>query len=310
MNIFVCLPLTSEQISRLQTALPGQNLYFHAVPRADPAARQDFKRCEVVFGNPPPDWVAASSSLNWIQLESVGFGEYADLDWQELGKRLQVTNLAGFFSEPVAESILAGVLSHCRGLQRLALYQARHEWWGEKLRPSFRILRAAQVVLFGKGDINRRVAELLEPFGCILSSFGRSWQRRDLEATLQRADIVICTVPDNLSTRGVFDRNLLGLIKKGGLFVNFGRGSLIDEAALADALESGYLSGAVIDVTQDEPLPPGHRFWTAPNMLLTQHTGGGTADEMDRKIEVFLANFNRQQRQEPLHGAVAFMKVQ
>ena len=310
MNIFVCVPLTSEQTLRLRNALPGQRLHFHPVLKSDPVARGAFSGCEIAFGNPPSDWIADSLALRWAQLESVGFGEYADLDWKELGKRLQVTNLAGFYSEPVAESILAGILAHYRGTGHLSAHQARREWMGESLRPSLGILSGAQVVLFGKGDINRRVAELLEPFNCGIKSFGRSWERPELQNALSKADIVICTVPDCASTRGVFDRHLFGNIKTGGLFVNFGRGSLIDEDALANALENHHLGGAVVDVTMEEPLPRDHRFWTCPNMLLTQHTGGGTADEIDRKIDFFLANFNRRQRKEPLHSIVDLMKVQ
>ena len=272
MNIFVCVPLTSKQTSRLQIALPGQHLYFHPVPESDPAARDVFGGCQIAFGNPPPGWIADSLALGWVQLESVGFGEYSHLNWQELGKRLQMTNLAGFFSEPVAESILAGILSHYRGMGRLSILQASRKWLGDALRPSLGTLSGARIVLFGKGDINRRVAELLGPFNCPIQSFGRNWERPELHNALAKADIVICTVPDSASTRGLFDRNLIGNIKNGGLFVNFGRGSLIDEVALADALESSHLSGAVIDVTKDAPLPPTHRFWTCPNMLLTQHT--------------------------------------
>jgi phosphoglycerate dehydrogenase-like enzyme len=308
MNIFVCIRLTSEQTSRLQKALPEQNLLFHPALESDPAARDAIDSCQIVFGNPLASWIADSPVLSWVQLESVGYGEYTDLDWLKLSTRVQMTNLAGFFSEPVAESILAGILSHYRGMSCLSNLQANRKWLGDELRPLLKTLHGAQIVLFGKGDINRRVAELLEPFRCAIQSFGRNWQRPELQNALSKADIVICTVPDSPSTRGVFDRNLIGSIKVGSLFVNFGRGSLIDEAALAEALESNHLSGAVIDVTKDAPLPPDHRFWACPNLLLTQHTGGGTADEIDRKIDFFLANFDRRQRKEPLHRSVDFMK--
>ena len=310
MSVFVCLPLTSEQSSRLQRALPAQNLHFHPAPEPDPVARETFDGCQTAFGNPPPSWIADSPTLRWIQLESVGFGEYAGLDWQTLSPRVQMTNLAGFFSEPVAESILAGILSHYRGIGRLSNLQTNRKWSGNELRPLLKTLNGTQVLLFGRGDINRRVAELLGPFNCEIQSFGRNWEHPELQRALAKADIVICTVPDSPSTRGLFDGNLIGNIKHGGLFVNFGRGSLIDEAALADALDSGHLSGAVIDVTKDEPLPSTHRFWTCPNMLLTQHTGGGTTDEVDRKIDFFLANFDRQQRKEPLHSVIDFLKEQ
>ncbi|UVK46611.1 hypothetical protein BPNPMPFG_002297 [Mesorhizobium sp. AR07] len=89
---------------------------------------------------------------------------------------------------------------------------------------------------------------------------------------------------------------------------NFGRGSILDEGALADALEQGRLGGAVIDVTRDEPLPAGHRFWACPNIILTQHSGGGTTDELDRKIDVFLANLARFRAGTPLEGIVDFSR--
>jgi glyoxylate/hydroxypyruvate reductase A len=299
MKISVCIGLTDLQRERLEAALPLDELGYHPDAKTPP---QTFADCEVVFGNPPADWLSASGALRWIQLESVGFGEYGGHDWPSLGKRLKISNLAGFFAEPVAESILAGVLSHYRGIGALAILQERREWVGESLRPSLKLLRDANVVLFGAGAINGRVRELLEPFGCKLTCFGRGFEREALEASLREADIVICTVPHTSDTKGLFDRRMIGLLKQGSFFVNFGRGSLIDEQALAEALDSGAIGGAVIDVTQDEPLPPDHRFWTCKNMLLTQHTGGGSSDEVDRKIDLFIANLKRYRRgDEPLN---------
>ena len=106
MNIFVCISITSQQTKRLSAALSDHQLLIHPDPNAGANARDDFENCEIAFGNPPADRLAASSNLKWVQLESVGFGEYIGLDWPTLGNRLRVTNLAGFFTEPVAESIL------------------------------------------------------------------------------------------------------------------------------------------------------------------------------------------------------------
>ena len=85
-----------------------------------------------------------------------------------------------------------------------------------------------------------------------------------------------------------------------------GGGSIVDEAALAKALITKKIAGAVLDVTQEEPLPLDHEFWRCPNTLLTQHSGGGTSDELDRKIDVFLANFDRYRRGERLQNIVDF----
>lgn len=305
MKCFVCVSLTAGQRARLQSAAGIDLVYF---ADATSEARRQFDSCEVAFGNPPPDWLANSTGPNWIQLESVGFGEYAALDWSELAHRVKISNLKGFFAEPVAETILAGVLSQLRGIAVLARLQAERKWAGDDLRPALRTLHHADVVLFGRGDINRRVGELLAPYNCDMTWFGTGWRREELLAALRKADIVICTVPHTPATAGMFGRELLDALNPGCIFVNAGRGSLVEEDALADSLHSGRLAGAVIDVTHDEPLPAGHRFWTCPNLLLTQHTGGGTSDEVDRKVDLFLDNLARYRRGEAPNGLVDFQK--
>ena len=170
------------------------------------------------------------------------------------------------------------------------------------MRPKLKTLLGAEILSYGYGSINRRVAELLAPFGGRLTAITRDEDA--LEAALESADAVMAAVPDTPKTRSVFDRRRLGSLKPGALFVNFGRGSLVDEAALAGELEACRLGGAVIDVTREDPLPADHRFWRCPNLVLTQHTGGGTHDEIDRKITRLLENIERYRGGEPLIGVV------
>lgn len=296
-TVAVCLPLTPAQLDKLRDA--GLCLVEADGQGPCPAA---FRTARIAFGNPPADWIAQTPELLWIQLESVGFGEYLDLP--PGGPVL--TNLAGFFADPVAESALAGILALNRGIDRLVVLRTAGEWSGDDLRPDLRLLRGAKVVLFGMGAINRRLAELLEPFGCTISAIRSDWQPEELDAALAGADIVACAAPATSGTADLLDARRLSLLGPHALVVNFGRGSLLDETALAQALSGGRLRGAVIDVTRDEPLPPAHPFWTVPNLILTQHTGGGTGDEIDRKIDVFLANLTRFRAGTPLHSVVDF----
>ena len=97
-------------------------------------------------------------------------------------------------------------------------------------------------------------------------------------------------------------------MNKGAVFVNFGRGSVVDEEALADSLCGDQIGGAVIDVTNQEPLSNNHRFWNCPNLILTQHTGGGTIDEMERKIKHFVENYLLFKEGKKLNGLVNFKK--
>lgn len=299
-EIAVYLPLTESQLKRLQAGTEGHTLIVLAsdVP-CD---------CAVVFGNPKPEVITANASLRWLQFESVGFGEYLGLDWARRAGPVKVTNLAGVFANPAAESALAGILALYRGIDRLVNLQTRAEWQGGALRPHLRQLSGARVVLFGFGSINRRLADLLAPFGCAITPLASNWTDDSLNHAISIADIVVSTVPATPLTEGIFDAVRFALMPTGAIFCNLGRGSAVDEPALDAALRSGHLGGAVIDVTRNEPLPPGHPFWTCPNLLLTQHSGGGTSDEVDRKIDYFLANLAHFHAGRPLTGLVDFSR--
>lgn len=298
-RLAVALPLTPAQHGRLASA--GLSISETLGDGRCPAA---FREAEIAFGNPPAAWIAEARQLAWLQLESVGFAEYAGLP---PGAPI-VTNLADTFADPVAESALAGILALNRGIDRLAVLKDAGRWIGDDLRRDLHLLTGAQVVLFGRGAIHRRLAELLAPFDCRITAFRSDWQAPALDAALAQADIVACAVPDTPRTRNTFDAARLARLPAGALFLNFGRGSLLDESALAAMLRDGRLRGAVIDVTRDEPLPPGHPFWTAPRLILTQHSGGGSADEIDRKIDLFLQNLARYRAGTPLAGRADFAR--
>lgn len=308
MEIFVCLDPNDCQAARLREIAGDDRVHLAGAQSDGAALAPAFANCEVVLGNPPPAWLSQSEALRWVQLDSVGFGEYRGLDWPALGRRVSMTNLAGFFADPVAETALAGILALYRGIDRLVRLQSARDWAGDPLRAELRSLAGAKVVLFGYGAINRRLADLLEPFGCSIASFARDWSAARLDEALAAADVVVATVPETDATVGVFDAARLSRLKPTALFVNLGRGSVVDEDALAVRLGDGRLGGAVIDVTLDEPLPEAHPLWACPNTILTQHTGGGTEDEIDRKIEHFADNLARFRAGEPLVGAVDFEK--
>jgi phosphoglycerate dehydrogenase-like enzyme len=286
--------LSPAQTSRLRAGLGAAEL----------VESNDVVGCDVAFGNPEVDALIGAKSLRWVQLESVGFGEYLNLDWDKLSQRLTLTNLAGFFADPVAETALAGLLAMARGIDDLLHLQATTTWEGDPVRARLRSLSGNHVVMVGFGAINQRLAALLAPFNCQITPVRKATPLDELDRALATADIVVCSAPDTLATRGMFDASRLALLPGHAVFANFGRGSIVNEAALADALNSGQIGGALLDVTVEEPLPTSHPFWHCPNTILTQHSGGGTADELDRKIDVFLSNFARFINGETLVGIV------
>ena len=277
----------------------GEDIVYGPASGEVPAALGE---AEVVFGNIAPEWLAHASALRWMQLESVGFGQYPAVLAGEVGGRVTLTNLAGFFDDPVAESALAGILALLRGIDRSVLLKEAEAWEGDDMRPGFGLLSGARVVIFGHGAIGRRLGTLLGAFGCTLDTFGSDWTAEALDAALAKADVVVAIAPHTPLTAGAFDAARIARMKLGAIFANLGRGSLLDEDAMAAALSDGRLGGAVLDVTAEEPLPKGHVFWRTPRLILTQHSAGGFREERTKKVDVFLANLERYRRGEPLVG--------
>jgi glyoxylate/hydroxypyruvate reductase A len=309
MNLFISIDDFDEsQIQRIRDVAADAILLFREDYSDDASLQSEFETCEIVFGNVPAHWLDKTTTLRWAQLDSVGFGEYRSLNWEHLSQQITLTNLAGFFSDPVAQTALAGILALYRGIDKLTVLQHNRSWNGDPLRTQLRTLTGANVVLFGYGAINRRFAQLLSAFECSITTFGTQWTSNALDDALESADVLVTTVPETDGTVGLFNAQRLSLLRNDALFVNCGRGSVVDESALVEQLNKGQLGGAVVDVTIEEPLPPDHAFWTTPNLLLTQHTGGGTRDELDRKITVFSDNLTRYKQQQPLQGVVDFKR--
>ena len=150
----------------------------------------------------------------------------------------------------------------------------------------------------------------LAPFECEIISYAPNASDAkihtpdELDQALPRCDVVVASMPETPSTIGLFSAARFGRFKRGAIFVNIGRGSCADEAVLVAGLQNGHLGGAVLDVTIKEPLPTDHPLWSAPNCILTQHSGGGSWDEHDRKPPRFLENLRRYESGEPLLGVV------
>ena len=306
MNIYAHIFLEEAEKKHLSQTLSDTTLtYAQDIPERE--QREHFLKAEVVFGNVPASWLSDTKKLRWLQLESVGFGEYQTIP---VPADLQITNLRGMFSPPVAETVMAGILMLYRGLHTLGRHQIKQQWVGAELRPALRTLQGARAVIVGGGSIGQAIRDRLRPFGTYVSIMDsyqenadlRSWSALDDE--LPRTDIIICCLPETQETIGQFGAERLSKSKPSALLVNVGRGSLIDEAALVDCLQQKVLGGCVLDVTRQEPLPASSPLWELSNVVLTQHTGGGSGNELMNKVNVFLDNWQRFKRGEALENVV------
>jgi glyoxylate/hydroxypyruvate reductase A len=278
-------------------------LYRNDLPAGQQA--DECQRAELIFGNPPPEWLAAGPlpHLRLWQLDSAGFDRY-----QGLAVAAPVANMGDYFAWPCAETMVAGLLALYRALPELARLQATQRWVGAPIRGRMGLLRGKRVVVLGAGAIAQAVQQQLSGFGCPVQLLARTdpqaqlRSRADLLAALPHTDIVVNCLPG--SADKFFTASEFAALPPGSVYASVGRGNTTDEEALIESLRAGWLGGAVLDVTATEPLPTGHPLWPLPNVLLTQHTGGGQPAETEGKIAQLLRNVAHLQAGQPPENLV------
>lgn len=228
--------------------------------------------------------VAGLPRLGALQLQTAGVDA---VPWDTAGEDVLVCNAAGIHDHSVSELCLAVILASLRGLDGFLDAQRRGRWVDVWSPPQpRRTLVDAEIILVGYGRIARALEHLLEPFGCHIRRVGRAASpginsAAMVHTLLPTADVVVLLTPLTEATRGLVDARFLGEMKAGALLVNAGRGEVVRTDDLCDALESGHIRAA-LDVTDPEPLPPGHRLWSSPGLLLTPHAAGCTTGLEDR----------------------------
>lgn len=208
----------------------------------------------------------------------------------------------------MADYVTMAVLAVHRGLPMYLRQQREGVWRADPVRPA----SAARVGVMGLGVLGRAVLERLGTLGVVRSGWSRSAQALEgvrchagsagLGAFLAACDILVCLLPLTAETRGMLNASLFAGLPRGAALINVGRGPHVVDADLLAALDSGQLGAAVLDVTEPEPLPPGHAFWSHPGIWLTPHVASSTQAESGG--EALIANLERYFRGEAMHGVV------
>ena len=292
MNIYIACELNNLEKKIIKNNLKKYNLYFSNL-RFKKIADNNFLKCEIVFGNIPPDWVKQSSKIRWLQLESTGFAEYSEVKENFLNKDVIITNLKSFFAHLVAQTVMAGIFSFYRGLDIFTLLKKEKKWIGDPIRAKLEILNDKDILFFGKGSINQEIAKYIKLFNCKYSFIDSNSNKSFFTKKLKKAEIVICALPGTTKTKMLFNEKMINCLSKKTILVNVGRGNLINEKHLIKKLKNNDIKGAILDVTAEEPLRKNNPLWSCPNLILTQHTGGGYKDEIMDKVKFFLDNFQR-----------------
>lgn len=247
-------------------------------------------------------------NLRWLQTFSAGtdhpiFGAIRD-------RGATLTNSAGASAPSIAQTVMLYLLALGNDLPRLTRAQAAHRWEPAPAQD----LHGLRLGIIGLGEIGGEVARLAQAFGMEVTGLRRSvrgdeicetWPNERLHELLGRSDAIVIAAPLTDSTRGLFDADAFASMRTGSWFVNVGRGEIVDEAALVDALASGHLGGAGLDVFATEPLPTDSPLWQLQNVIITPHTAGSTDWARRRTITQFIENFRRFTNGEPLANVTA-----
>lgn len=271
------------------------------------------EEADVAFGQPEVEAVMAAPRLRLVQLSSAGWDRFdrPDVRGALAAAGTALTTSSGVYREPCAQHALALMLAHARRLPTSFAHQhGDHAWPQAATRAACRLLGPEDTVLLvGFGAIAARLAELLAPFGPRVLGVRRRARGdepvpivplADLDRHLPNADYVVSLLPGGPATRHLFDARTLARMKPGAVLVNIGRGTTVEEEALARGLRAGRPAAAYLDVTDPEPLPPEHPLWTTPGCVITPHAAGGHADEAERLRAHAAANVRRLLAGEPL----------
>jgi phosphoglycerate dehydrogenase-like enzyme len=320
LRVFCDMQMGESALDLLREGVAPHELLLPSEPAASvlvsSAADPALVVVEIAFGQPAAASALASPRLRWLHLSTAGFTRYDTPEFRAaaVARGLVVTNSSEVYAEACAEHAFAFLLAQTRRLPEALQSRVANgspEWWAA--RDGCSILRGQRVVILGYGAIAARLVAMLGPFRMEVSAFRRQARGDEavpvvaldaLPAALAAADHVVNILPDNADSRGFIDAARLGQMKPGAAFYNIGRGTTVDQNALAAALRSGRLAAAWLDVTEPEPLPLGHPMLALPNCFITPHLAGGHHNESETLVRHFLANFQRHLAGSPLHDRI------
>ncbi len=309
-RIVLCYPVEPRHIAQIAEAMPDAEV----VDAGQNRIAEELFEADIYCGHAKVrvDWdaVVRRGRLRWIQSSAAGMDHC--LVPPVIASDIAVTSASGVLSDQVAEHTIALLTGWCRSLPTFFRAQQKREF----LRRPTRDLTRSTVGIVGLGGVGRRLAELLASFDVrILATdlypvdkpahVESLWAADRLDDLLAAVEILVLCLPLNESTRGIIDAAKLGRMPRGALLANMARGPLVVAADLVAALRSGHLAGAVMDVTDPEPLPAESPLWEFPNVIITPHVAGQSGWRIDAMTALFCRNLRRWQAGLPLINYLA-----
>lgn len=294
---------------RLGEALPKAEIFLGS----EPSHIADFTSVETLISPVRPwipDIVRQAKALKWIHLLSSGVDNLWDLKFNK--EHYLISKSAGVHAVPMAEYVIGCILYFLKDFHVFKQRQRQRLWKRHWLKEA----RGQTAAVVGLGNIGLEVARRCKAMGMRVLGLARTprnhesvdsvYSYSDLPLMLSEADFVIVALPLTPDTRDFLSAERLNQVKPGAFLINVSRGSIVNEGALLELLQTGTLAGAALDVFDEEPLSPASPLWDVDNVLITPHVSGTTPLYMERALDVFIDNLESLQKTGRLVTGVDF----
>ncbi|TAH63818.1 MAG: D-2-hydroxyacid dehydrogenase, partial [Anaerolineaceae bacterium] len=270
-------------------------------------------KAEIIFGWPKHDELRKAVNLKWLHLPSAGADGYTDPSVY-VNNDILLTTSSGVYGRAIAEHVFAMILSYNRNLQEYSLLKEEKRW---STILSTKDFYGSTVGIIGFGDIGKEVAIRAKAFGARVLIVKRTLSNtpeyvdelyitEEIDQVLKQSDYIVLTLPATEKTKDIISRERLSIMKSDAFIVNIGRGELVDQEALIEALREHRIGGAGLDVMTPEPLPADNPLWELPNVIITQHSSGLSVGNDNRRTRLFADNLKRYLNNERLMNIVDF----
>lgn len=279
---------------------------------------EEIENIEIILGEPELGMVHDMKKLRWIQMTWAGVNKYTSVS--DFPKDIIVTSASGAYGCVISEYIVSGILAL---VKNLFPYRRQMQDGGWSKIEGDDTIEGKRVLILGTGNIGQETAKRLKCFGCqtvgicrtpgkTVAFFDEVYTIDSLDVQLPCADIVVIALPGTAETAGMLDADRLSKMKADAILVNVGRGFIVKTDELTEALQNGRLRGAVLDVTEPEPLPANHPLRNMENVVLTPHISGISWGEngftRKRILEIFCENLRRDRENEFKINVIDFEK--
>lgn len=335
-NVLIASYLESEYVERIRQVSPRVNVIYeptllaapryaadhYGVPNRSPEQEAHWRKllaeADILFDFDPShrqDLPELAPNVRWVQATSAGIGQFIKrMNYDKRMPNTVFTTASGVHAIPLAEFCIMSMLMFNKGLLRMMRDQERKHWE----RYAGTDLEGRTLGIIGLGKIGNQVACYATALGMrvigtdaeqVVCDIAQVFPLSELDAMLKQAEYLVVCVPHTPQTEKMIGAREFALLPKGAMFINIGRGQVVDEPALIESLHSGHLCCAALDVFAEEPLPPSSPLWEMPNVLVSPHSASTSDRENSRITTLFCDNLSRYLAGEPLRNVLDVVKM-